>query len=243
MNVHDVIRAVERTARQQHGVIHIDQLRAAGATRTIVSYRLRTKSWIRLSPTVYALASFPSSWQRQYKAAQLTTRESSIFGLAAAHVLGWDGFPTVRPEVVSSHTTNHRNRLAAVHRCDDFKTTVVDRIRVTTNAQTLCDVLTRVKLDRWERACDHLLLTGKMAFADSTNAVRRMSCHGALASTRFARWCANDQQRLGLRSRATLRSSCDRRSRSCHFVRGLYGRRRHHGETVSASTGSSLRGG
>ena len=191
MNVHDVIRAVERTARQQHGVIHIDQLRAAGATRAIVSYRLRTKSWIRLSPTVYALASFPSSWQRQYKAAHLTTRESSIFGLAAAHVLGWDGFPTVRPEVVSSHTTNHRNRLAAVHRCDDFKTTVVDRIRVTTNAQTLCDVLTRVKLDRWERACDHLLLTGKMAFADSTNAVRRMSCHGAPASTRFARCLVN----------------------------------------------------
>lgn len=39
---------------------------------------------------------------------------------------------------------------------------MVGGIRVTTNAQTLCDVLTRVKLDRWERTCDHLLLTGAM---------------------------------------------------------------------------------
>ncbi|MEY2450827.1 MAG: hypothetical protein QOD92_401 [Acidimicrobiaceae bacterium] len=166
MNVHEVMREVERIARRQHGVVHRDQLIAAGVTAAMLRYRLRTKSWIQLAPKVYALASFPATWQRQYKAAELATPGSSLFGLAGAHLLRWDGFGTVRPEVVASHTANHRNRLAVVHRAIDVKTTTVDRISVTTSAQTLCDLLTQIKLDRWERACDLLLLTNRMPLAD-----------------------------------------------------------------------------
>ncbi len=166
VNVHEIMRAVERQARRQHGVVHVEQLRALGVTRAMIVHRVETKSWIQLSPKVYALSSFSPTWQRQYKAAELTTPGSSIFGLAAAHALRWNSFPTVRPEVVSTHTANHRNPLAVVHRAKDIKSTMVDGIRVTTNAQTLCDLLPHIKLDRWENACDRLLITGAMSFAD-----------------------------------------------------------------------------
>jgi hypothetical protein len=68
--------------------------------------------------------------------------------------------------VVSTHTANHRNCLAVVHRAADVKVTTVDGIRVTTHAQTLCDVVTRVSLDRWEQVCDRLLLSRAMKVAE-----------------------------------------------------------------------------
>ena len=128
--------------------------------------RVKAKVWVRLAPAVYALAGHAATWQRQYKAAELATPGSALASLAAAHVLGWDGFKVVKPEVVSTHTTNHRNRLAVVHRCNDIKTTTVKGFRVTTHAQTLCDVLTRIRLDRWEQTADRLLLTGAMPIED-----------------------------------------------------------------------------
>lgn len=103
MNVHAVIHEVERVARRQNGVIHRNQMVALGVTPGMVRHRVQTKSWIRLSPTVYALSSAAPTWQRQYKAAELTTPGSSIFGLAAGHVLRWEGFGTVVRR--SSHRT------------------------------------------------------------------------------------------------------------------------------------------
>jgi hypothetical protein len=46
------------------------------------------------------------------------------------------------------------------------KTTLVDGIRVTTHAQTLCDLLPRLRLDRWEQIADRLLLTGQMSIEE-----------------------------------------------------------------------------
>jgi hypothetical protein len=135
-------------------------------SRAMVGHRVKTKEWLRLAPSVYALASHPATWRRQYKAAELATPGSSIAGLSASHLLRWDGFRTSKPEVVASHTTNHRSRLAVVHRGCDVKTTTVDRIAVTTHAQTLCDLLTRLRLDRWEQAADALLLSGRMSIDD-----------------------------------------------------------------------------
>jgi very-short-patch-repair endonuclease len=166
MNIHAIWRDVERLARQQYGVVHRDQLLKLGVTRAMIGHRVRTKEWLRLAPCVYALASHPATWQRQYKAAELATPDSSVAGLSAGHVLGWDGFRTTRPEVVSHHTSNHRNQLAVVHRGCDVKVTTVRGIRVTTHAQTLCDLLPRLRLDRWEQVADHLLLSGQMTIAE-----------------------------------------------------------------------------
>jgi len=166
MMSHEVLQAVDRILRHQHGAVHRNQALEVGMTRSAINARLRSKAWLRLAPSVLASAAFPSTWKRQYKAAELATPGSKVAGLSAAHLLGWDGFRTRRPEVVSTHTANHRNQLAVVHRAVDVKSTVVDGIAVTTHAQTLCDLLTRISLDRWEQTCDRLLLTRQMTIAD-----------------------------------------------------------------------------
>jgi len=179
-------REAERLARQQHGVLQRDQVLQLGFSPTMIFHRVKAKAWLRLAPSVYAIASHPSTWQRQYKAAELATPGSAVAQLAAGKVHSWDGFNTVKPEVVASHTTNHRNRLAVVHRAADLKVTTVNGIRVTTQAQTLCDVLTRIRLDRWEQTADRLLLTGKMNIAalDERRAAYELSRRPGIALLR-----------------------------------------------------------
>src|SRR3954447_12169891 len=166
MPMNEIFRAVDRMARRQHGVLHRDQLLALEVTRHMIATRLANRSWIRLAPSVYAIASFPPTWLRQCKAAELATPGSAICGLPAGHLLDWEGSRALRPEVAAAPSANHRNRLAKVHRVDKLATTFVKGIRVTTHAQTLCDVLTTMKLDRWEQTCDRLLLTNEMSVRD-----------------------------------------------------------------------------
>ena len=153
-------------ARRQHGVITRKQALSAGTTRRAIQWRLEVHDWIGLAPGIYALSAFPPTWQRQYKAAELSVIGSAVCELAAAKVLGFNGFGVVRPEVVAGHTTNHRSRLTTVHRAKDIRTTTVHGITVTTPAQTLADLVPRVRLPRWERACDDQLLTGRMTVDD-----------------------------------------------------------------------------
>lgn len=166
MSMHEVMQNLAGLARRQHGVFDRAQALAAGASRRMIEYRIGTGEWILLAPNVYALASFPSTWRRQYKAAELSVPMGVVAGLAAAKVHGWDGFNTVRPEVVVEHRCRHRSPIATVHRGTDVKWTTVDRMRVTTPAQTLCDLLARIRLDRWERTADGLLLERRMSIDD-----------------------------------------------------------------------------
>jgi hypothetical protein len=161
MNVHEMTRTAERLARRQHGVLTLDQLHTHGFSRQMVSHRTGRGDLIRLAPGIYAMAGFPPTWLRQYKAAEMSLRDAAIGGLAAAKVLGFEGFPVARPELVIAYTANHRTPLATVHRSDSALTTIVDGLRVTTAAQTLFDIVTRVGLHRWERACDGQLLAGQ----------------------------------------------------------------------------------
>jgi hypothetical protein len=166
VNVYEMTRAIEREARRQHGVLTLEQLRAHGLSRQMVSQRTRRGDLIRLAPETYAMAGFPPTWLRQYKAAELSLREAAIGGLAAAKVLSFEGFPVVRPELIVAYTANHRTPLATVHRSDSALTTAVGGLRVTTVAQTLFDIVCRVNLHRWERACDGNLLNGRLTIEE-----------------------------------------------------------------------------
>ena len=106
------------------------------------------------------------TWRRQYKAAELSLPGSALSGLAACKIHGFDGFNVERPELIVAYTRNHRTCLASVHRSDSALTTSVGRLRVTTVAQTLCDIVSRVRLDRWERAADGLLLERRLTVDD-----------------------------------------------------------------------------
>jgi very-short-patch-repair endonuclease len=154
-------RRVERLARAQHGCFNLDQACALGFSQTMVHRRLAAGRWLLLAPGVYALPSAPSSWERQYKAAELSARDATICGLAAAKVHDLAGFKIVRPEVVVPYTNTTRNNLAVIHRSQSVPVASVKGIRVTSVAQTLFDVVRRVRLNRVEAAMDAALLERK----------------------------------------------------------------------------------
>jgi hypothetical protein len=166
MNRHEVLRELNLLVRRQHGVVHRSQALAAGVTPRMIFQRLNSREWLLLAPNVYALASYPSTWKRQYKAAELSVAKGALGGYAAAKVHCWDGYKTAPPEVVVEHRCRHRSPIATVHRGCDVQTTTVDGFRVTTQAQTLCDLLPRMRLDRWEATTDGLLLARTLSIDD-----------------------------------------------------------------------------
>jgi hypothetical protein len=97
-----VLRELNLLVRRQHGVVHRSQALAAGVTPRMIFQRLNSREWLLLAPNVYALASYPSTWKRQYKAAELSVAKGALGGYAAAKVHCWDGYKTAPPEVVSS---------------------------------------------------------------------------------------------------------------------------------------------
>jgi very-short-patch-repair endonuclease len=156
------VRGIERRARSQHGVFTYQQAIADGMTRTMVSRRTHNGQWIRLAPEVYALPTAELTWLRQYKAAELSIRGAAISGLAAAKAHGFDDFRTVRPEIHVPYTSKTRSPIAVVHRGHAVPTVIVNGLRVTSIAQTLFDVATRVPLLRLEGAMDGALLDRKV---------------------------------------------------------------------------------
>jgi hypothetical protein len=166
MKSHQMTRQLDKLSRRQYGVIHRRHAAAAGMTARMIDHRLATGEWLLLAPNVYAHATYPSSWQRQYKAAELSVPNGALAAFAAAKVHRWDGFKTAPPEVVVEHRCRHRSPIAVVHRGTDVLTASVDGFRVTTQAQTLCDLLPRMRLDRWEATTDGLLLTRKLSIDD-----------------------------------------------------------------------------
>jgi very-short-patch-repair endonuclease len=162
-------RRIERVARMQHGCFNLEQASVAGFTESMVHRRLAGGRWLRLESGVYALASAPSTWERQYKAAELSAVNAALCRLPAGKVHALAGFKVVRPEIYVSYTSTTRNRLAVVHRILDVPTTVVNGIRVTSVAQTLFDVVTKLRLDRLELAMDGALLERKVTVDELTD--------------------------------------------------------------------------
>jgi hypothetical protein len=152
--------------RRQHGVVSHRQLVDGGLTRRMIGHRLASGFLIGLEHGTYGIAGFAPTWQRQYKAAELSVDGAALFGLAAARVHDFDDAAVVRPEIVVSTGRQTRNRIATVHRSALPRTTVVSGIRVTTVAQTLFDVRNRVDLRRLERWTDGALLARKATVAE-----------------------------------------------------------------------------
>lgn len=153
-------RMVEAVARRQHGVFTLAQARRAGASRNQVSRRVATGAWIRLDPSVYALAAMPATWRRALKAAELSAEGAGVSGRAALNLHGLPGFPPGRIEITVPSGASGRSRLALVHRSDRVELTRRDGIRVVTAEQALLDVAGRVSFERLESALDHGLMHG-----------------------------------------------------------------------------------
>lgn len=160
MRVTTIDAAILRIATDQRGTFTREQAFAAGASDRFIDRRLAAGDWLELATGVDELPSFPPTYERQLKAAELSVRDSAIAGRAAGAYLKLTGFRPVRPELVVPPTVRCETNLATIHRYAGAKLTVVRGIRVTTVAQTLSDTVRRVDLWTFERAMDDAILDG-----------------------------------------------------------------------------------
>lgn len=133
-------RVLDEYAARQYGAFSLEQARAAGHTPKMVHNRVEKGAWIRLAPSIYALASAPPKWERQMAAALLSRSGSIAGGRSAAYLHGFDGFGRSRPVIIVPETANARSPLARVIRSNRFD--ALGRVRrngfvVTDEAETI----------------------------------------------------------------------------------------------------------
>ncbi|MGZ4692450.1 MAG: type IV toxin-antitoxin system AbiEi family antitoxin domain-containing protein [Acidimicrobiales bacterium] len=160
MTAFDIDRHAERLARTQHGVFSRRQIAAVGATRHMISGRLRNGRWIELSPSVYALPSHPGTWHRALMAAVLAERQAAVAGRAAAALHGLTGFRPGRAEIVVPTGRNHHPGDVLIHRSDAYRSTAVLAIPVLTVCDTLFVLAGLVERPRLQFALDDALAAG-----------------------------------------------------------------------------------
>jgi hypothetical protein len=157
----DIDRLIDGLAAEQLGAFSRKQAFDIGASEQFVYRRLRGKHWIRPAPGVYALASSAGTWLRQCKIAELSVDGSAIAGFAAAALHDVPGYRPGHIELVATANASRVHPFATVHRYAGARTTTVNGIRVTTYAQTVCDIAPRTGLWRLERSIDHGLVGGQ----------------------------------------------------------------------------------
>jgi very-short-patch-repair endonuclease len=175
MTKHEFDRAVADLARRQHGTFNHAQARGLGATDSMIRQRAQIGEWVRLARGVYALASHPPTWRRQYKAAELSKVGAAICGRAAAMVHGFEGAKVVRPAIVVPPGTSVRSTIADVHEGTAVPLTMVHGIRTTTAAHTVLDLLATWPVHAVERAFDGALLAGIVQLADCEERVAALA--------------------------------------------------------------------
>jgi very-short-patch-repair endonuclease len=163
---HDVDRRIERMGRRQCGAFNHQQALDAGASDDMISVRLRLGVWLHLESGVYAVASYPGSFERQCWAAVLGQPQAAVAGFAAAHLLGFRDYSPGRPEVVVPPAGNARSPSALVHRYESPVLVKVGGLKMTSRAQTIFDIASRVGVARLERTVDDEIVSKRMTVAD-----------------------------------------------------------------------------
>jgi very-short-patch-repair endonuclease len=128
----------------------------------MIDRRLVEGAWVRLAPSVYALASHPFTWERQAMAAVLSIPDAVLSGRAAAALHRIEGFRKGAVEVTVPPGGNSRSTLAPVRRSDFIRATTVDRIPTLTMVDTLSSLAGRVSAPMLERAVDHVLVATRI---------------------------------------------------------------------------------
>jgi hypothetical protein len=169
MRLDDELRGLAAT---QHSVIAAFQVRALGASSTELTRLRRSAGWVRLSPTVMAVAGSPKTDRQRIMAGVLESSPGAFASRnTAAALWGLRGF-RVDPVDVLRHRGLSR-RPAVLARTHEVKTIeashikVVDGIPCTSPARTLFDLAADLRFHphRLERAADWMwnqrLIDGK----------------------------------------------------------------------------------
>ena len=166
MRYTEIDRRIEALAAKQFGAFSRQQAFELGASERMVKRRLGERHWIRPVSAVYVLAASAGTWKRQCKIAELSVDDSAVAGFAAAALHELAGFRPGAIELVVPVNSYCTHPFATLHRYAGAELTTVSGIRVTTIAQTLFDLPSRVSPWRLERAMDDALLEKRLAIAD-----------------------------------------------------------------------------
>ncbi|MGH2796002.1 MAG: type IV toxin-antitoxin system AbiEi family antitoxin domain-containing protein [Actinomycetota bacterium] len=102
-----VDRLIDRIASRQHGLFTRKQAAASGATKAIISWRVRAGRWQRVYPDVFRLAGNPRTWRQDALAACLHYGGTVAFGTAAV-LRGFLSRRGGRVEVLAPRNRNRR---------------------------------------------------------------------------------------------------------------------------------------
>lgn len=104
--------------RSQFGVIHERQAIAAGMTRRMIRYRVRSGRWDALHPVVFRLAGTPTSREQRVMAAVLYGGPGAVaFGRCAAAMWDLAGGRWDPPEIASSRQLLRAGSPVIARRC------------------------------------------------------------------------------------------------------------------------------
>lgn len=163
-------------ASRQHGVFSVEQARQAGFDKYAIGRRRESGQWIRLAPTVYAVASAPPKWERQVAAAVLSRRRAVVGGATAAYLHGFPGIRRAQPVIVVPETANARSDLGRVirhRRFEKLHTARVGGFAVTAVEETIVLLARDVQGSRLETLFDDLLIAQKLDLGKLSSVIKR----------------------------------------------------------------------
>lgn len=153
-------RELDVYAARQYGAFSRDQAVTVGFTAKMIHNRVGGGAWIRLAPSVYAVASAPPKWERQMAAALLSRPGSVVAGHSAAHLHDFAGFGIARPVIMVDTDGNARSPLARVIRSERLASVSTVRKRgftVTDEADTIMTLAATLPSGRIEATVDEVL--------------------------------------------------------------------------------------
>jgi very-short-patch-repair endonuclease len=165
----DIDQQIDHLAQRQFGVFSQGQALAGGATPRMVTYRIRSGRWTRLSRAVLSLAGAPASFERTLMAAILHTDYGVVSHTAAGRLHEFRYVIDVVPEITAQYAKGSVNPFARLHRSVDLGSediTAVGPLWVTSPARTAADLLSCLGRIRAERQIDDLLLSERISIDD-----------------------------------------------------------------------------
>ena len=146
------------TASAQHGLFSRRQVLGAGGDDDLIGRRLGSGRWQHVTPGVYSLPGWPSSWRRSLWTAHLDLGATSVISHeAAAALYGLAFFSPGHVVLTIPHGFHQRPAPWEVHQSTDLRAEdvcLVGGLPVTTAARTLFDLAAVTTRQRYERVLE-----------------------------------------------------------------------------------------
>lgn len=165
----DLDRRLASIAVHQHSMISLEDVLAAGGTRSNAHARVRSGRWEQIADGVFHISGVPITDEARVMALVLSAGPDAVASHAcAARLLGL-GFTSAPPEVTVPRDRKLKRAGVRVHRSTDLDrctTSVVGGIPITDPARTLLDLGRYIGPQALRRAVERARRLGLVTWAD-----------------------------------------------------------------------------